>query len=342
MTKIIILKRDKLGDLLLTTPMLQLLKKIYPTCRLAVVAPASSAWILKNAPFIDQLYSYPQPKSLNLKSIISIFSQLFMFLKIRLEYYDIAIAAGGEYSHRAIKRLLWMKAKRTVSFVPKNKKIKGITDPVFESNYTGKESHESLRIIELLSPINNSKKKLNAPPIYFSPPSNWLKKAQLFLNQHHIKNNQFIVFGLGARREKKQASKEQIIATAQYVYKKYQMKTILVWTPGSKNNKNYPGDDEIAHQILENAPKEIIPLRAPLDLTIGVIWLARKSIFPDSGLMHFASASPGGVIGLFAETNISPHPNQWGPLGIKSTYIEAKKSIKELGIKFLFRELNSL
>jgi hypothetical protein len=58
--------------------------------------------------------------------------------------------------------------------------------------------------------------------------------------------------------------------------------------------------------------------------------------------MHFASASPGGVIGLFAETNISPHPNQWGPLGINSTYIEAKKSIKELGIKFLFRELNSL
>lgn len=340
--KIIILKRDKLGDLLLTTPMLQLLKKSYPTCKLAVAAPESSAWILKNATFIDQLYSYPQPKSLNLKSIISIFSQLFIFLKIRLEHYDVAIAAGGEYSHRAIKRLLWMKAKRTISFVPKNKKIKGITDPIFELIHTRKKSHESLRIIELLSPINHSKKKLSIPPVYFTPPLDWLKKARFLLTQHHIKNRQFIVFGLGARREKKQASKEQIIATAQYVYKKYQMKTILVWTPGSKNNKNYPGDDEIANQILEGAPKEIIPLRAPLDLTIGVIWLARKSIFPDSGLMHFAAVSPGGVIGLFAETNISPHPNQWGPLGINSTYIEAKKSIKELGIKFLFKELNGL
>ena len=29
------------------------------------------------------------------------------------------------------------------------------------------------------------------------------------------------------------------------------MKTILVWTPGSKNNKNYPGDDEIAYEILK-------------------------------------------------------------------------------------------
>jgi ADP-heptose:LPS heptosyltransferase len=166
--------------------------------------------------------------------------------------------------------------------------------------------------------------------------------AEAFLKQHQLRKKKFIVFGLGARREKKQASKEQIIATAHYVYKKYQMKTILVWTPGSKNNKDYPGDDELANTILNDAPTQIIPLRAPLDLTIGVIWLARKSIFPDSGLMHFAAASPGGVIGLFAETNISPHPSQWGPLGANSIYIEAKKTIKELGVNFLHQELNQL
>ena len=79
-----------------------------------------------------------------------------------------------------------------------------------------------------------------------------------------------------------------------------------------------------------------------MDLTIGIIWLAKKSIFPDSGLMHFAAASPGGVIGLFAETNISPQPSQWGPLGVNSIYIEAKKTIKELGVNFLHQELNQL
>ena len=177
---------------------------------------------------------------------------------------------------------------------------------------------------------------------YFQPPQDWLKKAEKFLIENQLQKKKFIIFGLGARRSKKQASQEQIIETANYVYKKYQMKTILIWTPGSKNNKSYPGDDELAHTILMNAPKEIIPLRAPLDLTIGMIWLARKSIFPDSGLMHFASASPGGVIGLFAETNISPHPAQWGPLGANSIYIDAKKTIKELGVNFLHRNLNQL
>ena len=121
--KIIILKRDKLGDLLLTTPMLQLLKEYFPSSIIAVIAPESSAWILKDNPFVDELYSYPKPKSFNLKSIISLFKQLIIFLKIRHEHFDVAIAAGGEFSHRAVKRLLWLKAKRTISFVPKNKII---------------------------------------------------------------------------------------------------------------------------------------------------------------------------------------------------------------------------
>jgi hypothetical protein len=56
------------------------------------------------------------------------------------------------------------------------------------------------------------------PDVYFNPPEDWLKKAQSFLTLHNIKHNQYIVFGLGARREKKQASKEQVIATANYVY----------------------------------------------------------------------------------------------------------------------------
>jgi ADP-heptose:LPS heptosyltransferase len=259
-----------------------------------------------------------------------------------LKHYDIGIAAGGDYSHRAVKRLLWIKAKRTISFVPRNRGVKGITDPVVEVKLNEKETHEAQRIIKLLSPIIKSKKKLPIPSVYFNPPQEWIKKAEVFLNTHQLQANQYIVFGLGARREKKQASKEQIIETARYIYKKYKMKTILVWTPGSKRNKNYPGDDEIAYKILKDSIKEIVPLRAPLDITIGAIWLAKKSIFPDSGLMHFAAASPGGVIGLFAETDVSPHPKQWGPIGGNSTYIEAKKTIKELSVKFLHQKLNSL
>lgn len=340
--KIIILKRDKLGDLLITTPAIQVLRQHFPQAKISLAASTYSSWVAKDAPFIDEIYSYPQYKSLSLKSLYSALIQAIIFIRIRLKKYDVAIAAGGEYSPHAVKRLRWMGAKRTISYVPYNKVIKGITDPIKEPEKYSREPHEFERIIQLLQPLIGDKKIQPAPDVWYQPPAEWLDQARIYLNENHLLENQFIVFGLGARRAKKQASKAQVISTAQYAYEKHQLKTVMVWTPGNQDNKNYPGDDDLAYEILEGAPDHIVPLRAPLGLTIGLIWLSRKSIFPDSGLMHFAASSPNGVIGLFADTYKSPNPQQWGPLGSKSTYIEADKSIADFDVNFLHTHIDLL
>jgi ADP-heptose:LPS heptosyltransferase len=340
--KIIILKRDKLGDLLISTPALQMLRELLPNATISVVAPSNSSWILKEAPFIDKLYSYSQSKIFSFKGLNSIFSQIIIFLQLRFECYDFAIAAGGEYSKQAVKRLKWIGAKKTISFVPLNKSDASISYSLNEPKKTNKGPHECERIIELLKPLISHKKKIAIPDVWFQPPAEWISKALSYLKKNKLTPKGYIIFGLGARREKKQASKTQIIETAKYAYQRHGLVTILVWTPGNKNNKNYPGDDNLAEEILKDAPSHIFPLRAPLDLTIGIIWLAKKSIFPDSGLMHFAAASPSGVIGLFADTEISPHPKRWGPLGKNSCYLEAKRNIKDLGNNFLHKKIDLL
>lgn len=340
--KIIILKRDKLGDLLITTPAIQILRHFFPNATISLAASNYSSWVVKDAPFIDKIFSYPQYKSLSLKSLYFAIVQAIIFIRIKLEKYDVAIAAGGEYSPHAVKRLKWMGAKRTISYIPYNKSIKGITDPIREPEKYCREPHEFERIIRLLEPLIGDQKITPPPDVWYQPPTEWLDEAQAFLEKNMLCENQFIVLGLGARRAKKQASKAQILATVEYAYKKHQLKTIMVWTPGNQDNKNYPGDDDLAYEILSGAPEQIVPLRAPLGLTIGLIWLSRKSIFPDSGLMHFAAASPNGVIGLFADTNKSPNPQQWGPLGSKSTYIEADKSISDLDVNFLHKHIDLL
>lgn len=40
--------------------------------------------------------------------------------------------------------------------------------------------------------------------------------------------------------------------------------------------------------------------------------------------------SPGGVLALFAETDISPHPDNWRPYAPKGRYLEANKAVAEL------------
>ena len=58
--------------------------------------------------------------------------------------------------------------------------------------------------------------------------------------------------------------------------------------------------------------------------------------------MHFAAASPGGVLGLFAETSISPAPAQWAPRGAKVGYLEAEKSVSELPDTLVYERLEAL
>jgi ADP-heptose:LPS heptosyltransferase len=106
--------------------------------------------------------------------------------------------------------------------------------------------------------------------------------------------------------------------------------TVFMWTPGKPDDPRYPGDDAVAQPVLDARAPHIHPHRGPLAEALGLIWSARTSVFPDSGLMQFAAASPGGVLGLFAESDLSPAPAQWAPRGPRAEWLDASKSVSEL------------
>ena len=115
-----------------------------------------------------------------------------------------------------------------------------------------------------------------------------------------------------------------------------------MWTPGKSDNALYPGDDDVAQPVLERHVPYIHPFRGPIGEALGLIWNARTSLFPDSGLMHFAAASPGGVLGFFAEPDVSPSPVQWAPRGVRADYLEAQKSVAELDDALVFDRIRVL
>jgi len=58
--------------------------------------------------------------------------------------------------------------------------------------------------------------------------------------------------------------------------------------------------------------------------------------------MHFAAASPGGVLGFFADTGVSPAPAQWAPRGAKAAWLEAPQSVSELPDERVYDQLERL
>lgn len=336
--KILIIKRDKIGDLLLTTPMLSHLRHSLPDAEIHLLANDYNAWVVADNQDIERLWVYDRAKigkQIRLKAVIK---QIWLELRLRLEHFDVAIVAGGDESKRAIQRALRLRAKRVIAYCAENSSLRNkLSDPLPLIQGV----HEMDRMLAQLKPLGIAAPAEMIHP-HFSLPQTWHDFAREWLREQHLRPQGYVVMGLGARRAKKQPTTEQVLTWSRYLKEQLGLETVFMWTPGKSDNPMYPGDDEVAQPILDAGIPYIHPFRGALMPALGLIWSARASIFPDSGLMHFAAASPGGVLGLFAETDISPSPAQWGPRGPRVAYLEALKSVAELTDQIVYEKLNLL
>lgn len=330
--RILVLKRDKLGDMLLTTPLLALLRERLPGAAIEVLASDYNAWVLGGNPNVDRVWVYRRSRIGNGISIVGGLQQAILGARLRFERFDVAIAAQGESSPRATRRARWVGAPRTIAYVEPDEPE--VSDPLVPPV----DGHERDRMIGLLAPLGIGAPA--EPPVpQFRPPEPLLAQAAKSLETEGLAAGRYAVIGLGTRRASKQPDRGQVLRWGEWLRREHGLDTVFMWTPGRSDNSGYPGDDDVAKPVLEAAPPWLHPFRGPLWPALGLVWHARVSIFPDSGLMHFAAASPGGVLGLFAQADISPPPSRWAPLGPKARWLEARNAVSELEDEAVFAKL---
>ena len=335
--KILVIKRDKIGDLLLTTPMLAHLKAQRPDAQLHLLANNYNAWVAAGNDSIDRLWVYARVRHAGRLSFSAVLSQLWQQHSLRAQHFDWAIVANGEESPRAIRRGLASGAKRVIAYCADPGRYPKLSDPL----PVPERMHECDRLIALLAPLGIGPPGAVGFPRY-ALPLEQQSFAENWLAESGMTPRGYAVIGLGARRPKKQPVPAQVLNWAGRLRSEFGLQTVFIWTPGKSEDPLYPGDDDLARPVLDAGAPFIHPFRGPLLPAIGLVWNARITIIPDSGLMHFAAASPGGVLGLFAETDVSPHPSQWGPRGRHVAYLEAPKSVTELDDAEVFACLRRL
>ena len=341
--KVLIVKRDKLGDMLLTTPLLARLKAGVPQVETHVLANNYNAWVVEGNLHVDRIWVYRRVRSGGRVSLGAAWDWFRQRRALRRERYDWVIVANGDESTRAIRRGLSVRGARTVAVCADASKYPGLTDPVAPASATS-SMHEMDRLQRLLAPLGVPA-TVPVLPSYVLPRES-AEFARRWLAERGLAPGGYVVLGLGSRRRKKQPSSGQVLRWSAWWKARYGIDTVFTWTPGQPDDPAYPGDDELAQAVLDAASRghapHIHPHRGPVLERIGLIWSARTSLFPDSGLMHFAAASPGGVLGFFAETDVSPGPAQWAPRGPKAAWLEAEKSVSELPDDLVYGRLEPL
>lgn len=339
--KILVLKRDKIGDLLLSTPMLARLKAALPRAETHLLANDYNAWVAAGNPHVDRVWIYRRVRHGGRVGFGAAWDWLWQKRALRRERFDWVIVANGDESPRAIRRGLSLRAVRTVARCADASQYPGLTDPLPQDA----ASHEIDRLLGLLAPLGISAGQPAALPSFVLPAAS-AAFARRWLEERSLQRGQYVVLGLGARRPKKQPSSAQVIGWSAHFRRRWGLDTVLMWTPGKSNDPHYPGDDAVARPLLEAASRgeapQLHPFRGPVAEALGLIWGARTSLFPDSGLMHFAAASPGGVLGFFADTGVSPAPAQWAPRGAKAAWLEARQSVGELADDRVYAQVERL
>lgn len=334
MTKILIVKRDKLGDLLLTTPLIEILSSSLPHGEIHVWATAFTTFVVESHPSVKVVW----PMQKHAKSMAEFFLMLKQLVQIRRQRYDWIIVASGEASYRAMRRARLAGGRRLIAFsshvaeserAPKYKFIDWLEPPQGDL-------HESLRIAKLAEPILNSAISsfmVPLPRLYHSAESTAL--GSRFIERSGLFEKRFVVIGLGARKEKRQPSVRQVLAWADWL-KRQGFRTVLSYTPRRAVDPGYPSDADVADEIIAE-DCSIVPLAGDIQEAVAVIFSAAFSVIPDSGLMHVAAASPGGVIGLFADPERSPSPEQWGPRGVRCRLVIARELISSIPDNEIFK-----
>ena len=100
--RILVIKRDKLGDLLLATPMLAHLKEHFPDAEVHLLASDYNAWVADGNSNIDRRWVYRRVRNAGRVSVTAAFQLMVQNVALRRAHFDWVIVANGEDSPRAI------------------------------------------------------------------------------------------------------------------------------------------------------------------------------------------------------------------------------------------------
>ena len=326
-----------MGDLLLTTPMLRVLRNAHPDAEIHLLANEYNVWVADGNDCVDRRWAYGRARTGRKIDVGAAWRQVTMYGSLKMQRIDAAIAAGGFESRRAISRTLHAGAKRNIAYAVAEKLRRKVSDPLIPDDTL----HESVRMAKMLELLGVTLPVVMPAP-EFHPPQSMLDFADRWLAGKNLSALSYVLIGMGTRVPANQPSAEQILRWAAWAKETHALDTVFIWTPGAKNDALYPGDDEAAQQVLDAKLTYLHPFRGQLKEAIGMVLRARTSILPDSGMMHFAAASEGGVIGLFGDVYVNSNPVQWAPLGPRATYLETEKSVKTLDDTVMYEKLARL
>lgn len=303
-SRILIVRRDNIGDLVCTIPLILALRARHPSAYIAALVNSYNAAVLENHPALDALYSYTKLKHRGNESALRVYADRMRLLwQLRRRRFDIAYVAGPA-SQNVMRTVRLIRPSHIIRNAGNSSVRRGedAIAPLAEG------THEVVRTLALLGPpVPSDAQK----PVIF-PDLALVQALKGGVADSLQPNRPIVAVHISARKPSQRWPIENFTRLIAALTSR-QYNVIVLWSPGKEDDARHPGDDNKA-QALQTActgPLAFVPT-PHLKQLIAALALCQIVICSDGGAMHLAAALDKPIVCLFGKSDAK----RWHPYGV--------------------------
>lgn len=307
--RILVIRRDNIGDLLCTTPLITALRDRYPAAWIGALVNSYNAPVLAGNPCLDAVLAYDKGKHLSsLRAKLAAHWRRFDLIRdLRARRLDLAILAAPGYQASAHRFAVLAAPRMILGYSAANVRL-------LPERYPPEGVHEVVATYALLAALGVE----NPPPPMTVVPD----AAEAVAVRSAIPAGTGPVVGLhiSARKESQRWPIERFAALARRLHADYRARFLLFWAPGSSDDPRHPGDDGRAAALaaqLTGLPFAALPTQRLAQLIAGLS-LCDRVVCSDGGAMHIAAALGKPIVCFFGKSDAS----RWHPWGTPHVVVQ--------------------
>jgi len=297
--RILIVRTDRIGDVVLSTPVIQALREAYPASFIAMMVSPYTKDMVEGNPYLDETILYN--KDARHKSWWS--SMRFAFA-LKKKRFDLALVLHP--TNRVHLITFFSGIPRRIGY---NRKLGFLlTHKIPHKKQTG-EKHESEYNLDFVRFLGIEPRGAS---LFVPKSKDGEQWADELLSQADIKEtDRLLVIHPGASCPSKIWPNDRFAEVADRLIEKYGFKVFVI--AGQK-------DKALAQQVVDRMHHPVVNLAGEISLSQLTSLLRRSYLFisNDSGPVHIASALGLPLISLLARNEPGLSPKRWGPLGERS------------------------
>ncbi len=308
--RILVIRRDNIGDLVCTTPLLRALRAHYPNAWIGVLANSYNAPVLAGNPDIDQVIAYRKHKHGAVGRLELLIERLRILRSLRAIRLDWVLAATPGWQPRTIALARWMGARHLAAFVPAGERARGVTERIALEPLAGLSEAEQ---VMAAAPALGLPAGPPPSPRVVADPATVARMASLLAASRPAPGLR-VGFHISARKPSQRWPIERFAQVIRHLHETQGIRPIVLWAPGESDNPTHPGDDprsEALRRLTGDCPVLFHATRSLREL-IAAMAVCDLMVLADGGAMHIAAGLGKPIVCLFGQSDAS----RWHPWGV--------------------------